>query len=485
LQQKLSPTLINVNTVEASMDDLRQRANLAGFDFPVDDVSWIYQLPGAFLSHPDGRFCVFIHAPMHQKGQGMELFEFMQIPVALENSNHSITIEPEGRYIGVNQDRDGFLILSEDDITKCSLIGEYHICNNFNFQYKKPETFCISSLFWRFTAAAHSTCKTAISPPTFQVLQASMDTFYVFHPTVSALSVKCADRTETYHEWRGSRLIKMHAGCQGYGRGYSIVAHPDYTVSSNVQQSNLTWTIRQLILDVPILQLDLMVPTPPKHKIMVEDLVGQMKMIEVSHERLLGTNYYPLSFASSGVSVIGIMLLITFVLLVCFCCRTRIAHMLLKRSSRRDEEEGEEENSGPIHRSRRRRRRRRTSEEYELVGHEMVLQQHAPSAPAVFVATAQTHAPPPPPPPQMATLPYFPQSVHPVAPAYSPGPGRANFASNQEKKIPHKPPRTFQHELQNYYEEMVRRKSVANPDGYVELSQNSHPTSSGTQTVKM
>jgi len=329
MQQRLDPNLIEVDQIIEAVDDLREKAGKAGFDLPALELSWIYQLPAGFLAHKNGKFLVFVHIPIHIPGNVLMLYEFMKIPVAINASVHSITIEPEGKYIAVNPDRDGFLILTERDLDKCIKVGEHHMCPKSNFQHKKPSSFCLSALYWRDKNAAHKMCKTAIATDAVQIIQTEADSFYIFHPEKRTLIIQCGRKEEKIEEWRGSRLIKITSGCRGFGDSYEVQSHPDFSASQILEASNLTWTIRQLTLEIPKMALDTYLPQPPTRPVMVEDLVTQMRLMQ--SQDLIGNNYYPFSFASSAFGgFFTLLFVIGCLCCCCYCCRAQLTGCLHK-----------------------------------------------------------------------------------------------------------------------------------------------------------
>ena len=328
LHKQLSPSWVQLDDALASMSNLREKAMKEGFDLPITDVTWLYNSPCGCLVHKNGKFITFVAVPLHIKNQQLELYEYIKIPVSLNESVHSVTIEPEGTYLGVNPDRDGFLILQEKEIDKCPLVGDVYLCENRNYLHKHPERFCLSSLFWKIQKAAHQTCKTALATDNTQIIQTAQHSFYIFHPQEFTLTIKCPHRIEEYYSWRGSRLVDLKIGCRGFGIDYDLISYPSFTVDNIIEASNISWTVRQLTLDLSKNVIETYMPTPPKHSVLVEDLVSQVRMIE-KNSRLIGINHYPLSFATSSFGgFITVLVIIITLCSCCYCCRGPIIQKL-------------------------------------------------------------------------------------------------------------------------------------------------------------
>jgi len=318
MHERLSPILINATTVDESLRDLRKKAELSGFDTPAHALYWVYQLPASFVGHPNGKLLVFIHVPLHMRGHLMNLYEYLDVPVAIQGSKHSLTIEPETRFLAVNPDRDGFLMLREEDLSRCETIGSFFWCANYNYQLKEPAKYCITSLFWRMQESAHTICKTAVATDSVQIVQSTQNTFHLFHPSPMPLTVQCPAEAEKHLEWRGSKQLRLEPGCRGFGRGYEINAYPEYSSNVTIVTSELSWATRQLTLNLPPIKLDEMLPEPPKVKIMVEDLVGEYNKI-ANAEKFIG----PLSPSRIIHNLFGGFLStvsIVVVILIVMCC---------------------------------------------------------------------------------------------------------------------------------------------------------------------
>ena len=90
---------------------MRRSAEATGFDTPAHTLTWVYQLPASFVGHTNGKITIYVHVPLHMHSHLMNLYEYLDVPVAIEGSHHSLTIEPKTRYITVNLDHDGFILL--------------------------------------------------------------------------------------------------------------------------------------------------------------------------------------------------------------------------------------------------------------------------------------------------------------------------------------------------------------------------------------
>ena len=86
LHQKLSPILINATLVDHSLRDMRRNAEAAGFDTPAHTLTWVYQLPASFVGHTNGEITIYVHVLLHMHSHLMNLYEYLDVPVAIEGS---------------------------------------------------------------------------------------------------------------------------------------------------------------------------------------------------------------------------------------------------------------------------------------------------------------------------------------------------------------------------------------------------------------
>jgi hypothetical protein len=324
LHKGLSPLLVNSTQLTTSVSALKKKAAHQGFITPVEEAGFLYQLPASFISSKDGIVTIFVHVPLLIPNNVLAIYEFVNMPMALNGSIHSVQVDPESHLLAVNIDRDGFLILTLDQLEACDRLGQLYLCPDTNYLMKDFESYCLTSLFLHRSAAATKTCPTAIVPERIVVTQMARNEFYVFHPKTQILSIDCPQesaRSNSRLEFRGARLISIPFGCFGHSKGYSISAFQDISLNFTVMSTTTSWKLSQLLHNISLPLLDALLPEPPKKKVMVEDIVSTYWAIE------RGQHAWPWHWGL-GLSLSTTVLLIGGAALTIYCCRNRLQRSL-------------------------------------------------------------------------------------------------------------------------------------------------------------
>lgn len=324
LQKGLSPQLVNATLLQDAMITLKRKAVQHGFVLPIEEVGYLYQLPSSFLSTADGVVSVFIHAPLLQTDKVLTLYEMLEVPIALEGSVHAVQVEPESHLLAMTAAKDGFLIMTDQQLESCQKLGRLHLCADANYLLKDVESYCLTSLFLHRSDAATRTCPTSIVPERTVVRQISQSEFYIFHPKLQTLTIECpADKREhdIRLEFRGARLIDLPPRCFGHSKGYHVSSHEDIYLDFVVLPSVTSWKLGQLLHNLSLPFVAQVLPEPPQRNVPIEDLVTQYWAIE---HRQQG---YPWHWGL-GLSVSTTLILILVAFLVLFLCRSRISRSL-------------------------------------------------------------------------------------------------------------------------------------------------------------
>ncbi|CAM6054145.1 unnamed protein product [Sphagnum tenellum] len=315
----VTPQLVNTSTLEIAIGHLRAVAAVQGLIMPDPSASFAYTLPVQFVRRPNLTVSFIIHTPLISALDKFELYRFVDVPIALTNSVHSVSITPEAPYLAINTDRTGFVFISTDELRDCLRIGDTRICQNLNYMLRESDSYCLSALFLQ-SQAATKVCPITIIPSAFKVAQLSQTEFYCFHPYHALVRVECPENhsAEEAIAYRGARLLTIPPGCSGRSPGYVARATEDLFVSGTILQKTTHWRLGQLIANISLAALDYMLPVPPKRPVAVEDI--QREYAELVKPMTAWTFSLPWHW-TLGMSLTSTILLIVAAGSCAFCCR--------------------------------------------------------------------------------------------------------------------------------------------------------------------
>jgi hypothetical protein len=284
---------------------------------PVTDLSYLYQLPASFVSDLTGKITIFLHIPLVNNRQAWSLYKYHNIPVSVEGSNHSIAIEPEASFIAMSEDKDGFLILTEDQLRQCQQVPGMYLCGNLAYEYRNEEAYCLSALWKHNQEAVNKVCRPYIVPAKVVIEQVNPTQYYVFHPYMQRLIQTCNGVSEKPLEWRGSQLVTIKRGCSATGPGYKLAPTLAVTLNFSVRVTHTTWKIKQLTGNLPPPILNILLPQAPRHKVSLENLIDEY------HKLMVTAGVFPWHISLAG-GFMSTIIIVGSILFICLCFRRRL-----------------------------------------------------------------------------------------------------------------------------------------------------------------
>jgi hypothetical protein len=321
LNGRISPSLVNSTVMEHALGMLRERAARTNHVLPVEGTGFVYQLPASFITSKQGSLAIFVQIPILVPNNILTLHEIVTMPVAVEDSVNAVRVVPEGDFLAINSDLDGFIPLKNEELTTCERLGKLYLCDKTNFLLKDFKSYCMTSLFLDL-ASATSVCPTAVVPDKVVITQVERNEYYIFHPRNETLTVDCFNsRNDTRYHFRGARRIGIPEGCKGYAESYSLTSSIDHTLNVSVSSHTTKWKLRQLISNLTAHTLDILVPVPPQRDVLVETLAEKY-----TFER--EQQFYAPAHWNFGFSMTGMIIVITSLLMCICCCRKPISRCL-------------------------------------------------------------------------------------------------------------------------------------------------------------
>jgi hypothetical protein len=331
LDGRLNMDLVPPETVIPLVNQLKESATKAGLDTPVTDIAAVYGLGCSFVATNPKKLTVLIHLPLTRPNSLMTLYEFLDLGYAIPNTNLSVSIDVESRYLAVNKDRTGFLLL--DDVSSCLDLGSLKMCHGQNFLMKSFKKYCISSLFIGRAAEAEEICSMNILPAQARVIQQDRTHYYVFHPVWDVLSIdQCDDpKDNSKRRFRGVSLIELKNGCFGHTADYQLnpLAELGLKLHGSVTFTNRL-SLPKLLKGIPIKTLAELYPKPPAQPTKIEDIANTYRHLAkaVNPFQFSWPFHFSALFGTSFIMV-GI---VCFLIVFC-CCREKLPSFCQRRSA--------------------------------------------------------------------------------------------------------------------------------------------------------
>ena len=308
-QQQLHPLLLKKVLLDEALGELASQAAVDRFVIPSADSSFLLQLPCSFLMDVSRKLTVFIHVPLLRPNTIMTLYKYIDMPYAVENSMHAVSLNTEADYLAVNLERDSFLPITPDRLNSCHKIGSLNLCPDTNYLLKDFATYCIAALFNRPDAVT-TACSTRIAPARFALTQVRLDEFYLYHPYETALTLECVGST-SMETFRGVHRLVLPPNCYGYSRDYTVSTHNQYSLNYSVVITRPHIKVGDLVANFTPSMLDMLMPFPTLESVPVSDLVAEYWAIERNTLGSPWTWTFGLSFTTIAI-ILGLVALLIF-----------------------------------------------------------------------------------------------------------------------------------------------------------------------------
>jgi predicted negative regulator of RcsB-dependent stress response/HAMP domain-containing protein len=329
LQGKLSPLLVSAGTMEKAIQNITEMSSKSGYSFITRELTHLYQLPVGFVSTTDGQLKIIMDIPMLKDDALLTIYEYLPLPIALNDTELSVEIEVEKEIIAINKDRTGFLLLSKTQLGACPSTDGLFVCPSTNYLLRNWEGFCISALLMKREEAVNNLCQSTILPERTEIIQTERSTFYVHHPRMTTLTIECPKRPVEYREFRGTQRIDLADQCIGHHPQYALQVHPEYLLTSQVIRSDPLIRLGTLTSNLAPSDLNRLMPKPPKEKVHVKDVVAPYWALEKSTFHLPWHISWGVNFSTTVILVGGACAVFYF-------CRRPAREILSRAPSVRD-----------------------------------------------------------------------------------------------------------------------------------------------------
>jgi hypothetical protein len=322
LSHTLSPKLVPATDVIRAVAKLQVIVDKHGYKIPSKDLSFIYQLETSFLLNKNGILTIYLHLPLIKNGDVLSIYEYVNIPMALEGSKNAIRIVPESELLAVTKHRDMFILLNAVQLEGCTKLGSKYICSGIDYLLKNFNDYCVTALFLSESEHAKRLCSTTVVPAQIVVEQLSRLQYLVYHPNEQMITKVCPNKPEERITFRGAETINLNDGCFAHSTAYKLTPHMQFGISSHATKVNTSLYIKDLLGNLTTRTLDVLVPSPPKEAIKIPDLVRQYWEIQA---RTVGTPWHLSDIFGISVSTSTLLILLTCAIV--FVCRHSIGHM--------------------------------------------------------------------------------------------------------------------------------------------------------------
>ena len=216
LENKLSPKLAPLGTVEPVVERLRKVTGKRGYNLAINSMSDIYMCDTSFVAYETGKLIILVHIPMYKNLHLMKLLEYQSTPIILSNrTDQQLFIKPKKPIIAVDNDLTLYAVYEKSEIHHdCKSIHDNYYCKDKNILKRTSSSDCTLALYRRLKDEIRNKCPIELTRPNEVIIQINSTTFYVFVPNTTDIFVTCPERIQEKRKLAGFNIVTLIPGCR-------------------------------------------------------------------------------------------------------------------------------------------------------------------------------------------------------------------------------------------------------------------------------
>ena len=246
LANRIPACFISIAQIKKSTANLANRAKEDNLQMMFKQVAAIYQYETSFLMMTD-QIHVFIHVPLMNTEQRMNLYKFNNAPIRITTSV-SFVFKPNEKYIAIG--KDGLhACITENELARGRKYGEYVISETALILNKKMSNSCLGSIHAQETTGMKEKCPAVLFSATEKLHQISTNE-YVFDTThPQTIKVECKTKI-THIAIQSTQRIILEPGCEISTDQEIIRTGYDININEEVRQWPFNWNVSGNLFDI-------------------------------------------------------------------------------------------------------------------------------------------------------------------------------------------------------------------------------------------
>ena len=155
---------------------------------------------------------IVVHIPFQQSGHRQaELYLHRQVPLGFR-PNLTSWVHSEGRLLAV--DKDGFMELQQEDLSRCIHLGNHHLCAHLAAAFTSSKGSCLGALWAEDWTMVRHRCPLISQPALPGAWPTGSKQVAVLLPQPAMLLIQCSDGRSGHETLQGYGLILVPEGCR-------------------------------------------------------------------------------------------------------------------------------------------------------------------------------------------------------------------------------------------------------------------------------
>ncbi len=262
LSHRLPFCFTNMSSIENAHQRLiRSSKTMNLTPIPLNIASYFQFETSFILEHK--LLHIFLHVPLADFSQHLELLEFYAIPISITPTLH-MSIKPENKFLAV--DKDGLhTTISRETLRQCLKYSDLHFCNTPLILSKKLHHTCLGAVYSQNYTHLERKCPVIFMEVEELVEPLSGNEFMFYTHKPQTIQVNCK-KGRKHIAIQEKQLLKLEQGCEVSTTNNIFRTGFDITINDEIQRWPIIWNISQTLFDIDASKL--------------EEIVNKLKLID-------------------------------------------------------------------------------------------------------------------------------------------------------------------------------------------------------------
>lgn len=192
---------------------------------------------------------VFVHVPLSDGNQNLELLRFFSYPIPIGDSLH-MKIDTQQTHLAISPG--GFhATLTHSALEKCIKHGELHFCPQPIILKKNLSDTCLGSVYMQNYTNLQQKCPATFFEATEIIESYNPDTFMIYTAEPQTIRISCKNGYHTQHvAIKEQHQLKVGSGCKVTTNNHQFQTGYDISVDDEIQRWPIIWNISNTLFDV-------------------------------------------------------------------------------------------------------------------------------------------------------------------------------------------------------------------------------------------
>ena len=190
---------------------------------------------------------IFIHVPLMDVSQNLELLQFFAIPISITPTLH-MTIASNDRYLAIG--KDGLhATISTQDLQNCLRYTDLHFCNTPLILSKQIDASCLGAIYSQNFTHLQQKCPAVFFKSSEIIESLSANEVMIYTESPQTIQVTCPKGSK-HVAIQSNQLLKLEQDCTVSTRKHIFKTGFDMTVNNDIQRWPSIWNISQTLFDI-------------------------------------------------------------------------------------------------------------------------------------------------------------------------------------------------------------------------------------------